>query len=421
VTQVRFVPDTGISVAAPVVRADGLELTVGMTLAADAPLVVRTVEVLAGTTLLPAASAAATQFLVTTPLPEIFSVSPIHLPVGTLVSFTIRGRDFRSTELVRVIPPDGVAVGPPQVNAAEDEITVSLSAAPDAALGARVVTVRTAAGETSPTPSVRNTIQITSGAGTTFSPVAAPAVGIVKPEDAPPPVSVTFGPIASVPVGVVLTATPTPPVATQFPVFAPRVGAAVGPIATRIEPAGAVRGTSQTVVVHGHSLGDVVSVTFAPAGNITASVPQPNAEGTELTVVLSVAASAPLAFHELVLLDAGGQRIAFGDPAQALVYVAPGVPEIDSIEPILGGQGAGLTLTVRGRNFQGATAVTVTPAEGLTIAFPITVNGAGTQLTVPLAIAPDAALGPRVIRIVTPAAASGEAATPANTFTVLSP
>jgi hypothetical protein len=49
------------------------------------------------------------------------------------------------------------------------------------------------------------------------------------------------------------------------------------------------------------------------------------------------------------------------------------------------------------------------------------VNSGGTELTVPVQIAPDAAIGPRVIRIVTPAAASGESATPANTFTVLPP
>jgi hypothetical protein len=49
------------------------------------------------------------------------------------------------------------------------------------------------------------------------------------------------------------------------------------------------------------------------------------------------------------------------------------------------------------------------------------VNPAGTELVLRLHIAPSAALGTRVIRVVTPGGVSASTASPANTFTVIPP
>jgi hypothetical protein len=94
---------------------------------------------------------------------------------------------------------------------------------------------------------------------------------------------------------------------------------------------------------------------------------------------------------------------------------------VSSISPILSTTGSLVTLTVRGQNMQNATAVTATPATGLTFDTSLSVTPDGTELTVRLQIAPNAPLGSRLIQVLTPTATSSVQQSPANTFTVFAP
>jgi hypothetical protein len=115
----------------------------------------------------------------------------------------------------------------------------------------------------------------------------------------------------------------------------------------------------------------------------------------------------------------GTQRVEFVPPGTNTFRIGVGVPHIDSIEPILHSRGQSFTLLIRGQNFQDVTAVTAEPAAGLAIDSVPVPNADGTQITVRITVTPDAPLGARVIRVVTPGGTTTEAAEPANTFTVL--
>ncbi len=162
------------------------------------------------------------------------------------------------------------------------------------------------------------------------------------------------------------------------------------------------------------------SVTANPPDGIALGAPQVSLDGTQVSVTFSVATSAPVGPREVVV-SAGGMRVPFFAASAARVYVAAGAPSIDSITPILAAQGSIVTLTVRGQNLRGASAVTAQPADGLGFEPTPAVDSTGTQIVIRFTIAPSAALGPRVIRVVTPGGITSSDAAPANTFTVISP
>ena len=93
-------------------------------------------------------------------------------------------------------------------------------------------------------------------------------------------------------------------------------------------------------------------------------------------------------------------------------------PIIQSISPIQETIDSNFTLTINGINFSGATAVNIEPADDISINS-LTVNGAGTQITVPIIIDLNAAEGPRAVTVTTPAGTTTSNLTPENTFSVV--
>lgn len=421
VTSVAFLPNTGITVGSPTIAGDGRSLTVPVTLATDSPQTMRTVQVLVGTTVLPAAPVSATQFRVTTPQPQIDSVSPLYLQVGQpLTTLTVLGKNFQNIQQVSVLPPNDVTISPPSVDATGTTITTSISAAATAAMGPRVVVVQTAAGSTSSTATIANTIMLTNTAGTTYTPIVTPLLGVLLQQPSAPPTSTTFGPFTSLNVGVVLEQTPPPPSTTSLFLTASQLGVALGSVATSVEPSGMPVATSGTLVIHGYALDSVTGVSLNPATGVTLGAPQVSPDGTQVTVSVTVAADAPAGWREMTLTTASG-KVTFSDTARGRFYVGAGLPTFSSISPILGTQGGVLTLTINGNNFQNAIAVTATPSDGITIGGGMTVNAAGTQITIPIAIATGAPTTARVIQVTTPAGTSSNVGAPANTFTVYPP
>lgn len=377
--------------------------------------------VLAGSTLVPAAPVEATQFLVTVPQPRIDSVSPLYLQVGQpLTALTIRGANYQNLQQVRIVPADGITLGTPSVNTSGTEVVLNISAAANATLGPRIVVVETAGGQTAEIATIANTLTLTDNAGTTYAPIISPSLGVVLQAPPPPPVETTIGPVIAPHLGVVLEADPPPPVTQTLFLAGAHLGVALGPIATRSEPSGLPVGGNTTLTISGFALNDVTSITLTPETGVTVGALTITPDGTQITASIDVAADAPVGWREIKLSTASGM-VPFSDPVVNRFYVASGLPTFDSITPILAKQGEVLTLTVRGNHLLKAIAVTAEPSEGITFTFPITVNATGTELTVPLQIAPDAPLGSRVIRVTTPGGISTEVAEPANTFTVFPP
>ena len=420
VTAIQFNPATGLSVGAVTPAADGKSVTAELAIALDAPQTVRAVKALAGAAEVPFASAGSAQFRVTLPQPELNSISPIAIQRAQAPQpLLIRGRNLKDASQVQVLPPEGMVVSLPTVNAAGTEATVNISAAADAATGPRVVTVTTPAGQSSTEASASNTLTIASSVGAAQSPIASPLLGVVL-ESAAPPASTPVGPILSPSLGVVLEDSAPPPSASQL-VASAALGVAVGPVATGRSPSGFAPGTSGMLAITGAGLDQVTSVAITPAQGITVGAHAAAGDGASLTIPLSIAADAQALVPRRVILTGALGEILFTQNASPLIVVGTGVPTLESITPILATQGDKVTMTIRGANFSGANAVTATPETGITFSNTRTVNAAGTELTVELAVAQDAPLGSRVIRVWVPGAASSDEAVPANTFTVYGP
>ncbi len=420
VSAVQLNPSTGITAATPVVAADGRSFTVDLTIAADAPRTLRKLRVLAGSTAVPFTLPELATFLVTEPQPEIQSVAPIVLRTGQPpLAFTVRGRNLQGATAVRFVPPNDIVVGTNlAVNASGTEATVSITVPAGTANGQRVVVIETPAGASSVTATEANTVTIADNVSASYDAVTAPLVG-VQNGPAPAPHPTTFDPILAPLVGVVIEQT-VPPSMTATNLHAQSVGVALGAAASALVQTPLVAGSSGALTVSGVGLDTVTAVTLSPATNVTAGTLTVNGAGTQLTIPITVAAGAVTAPHTLRLL-AGTTPVQFSNTASAMFFVAAAAPRIDSIEPLFGRQGEGISLLIRGANLHNASGVLVEPEQGVNVVTAPAVNAAGTEATLSLRIASDAALGGRVIRIVTPGGTTSANAEPANTFTVFTP
>jgi YD repeat-containing protein len=419
VTSIEFIPNAGLTVGTLTAATDGKSVTVPVTIAADAALTLRQVRLMAGTAEVPFATPEASRFKVSLPLPEIHSITPITLQIGQApIALTIRGRNFKDASAVKVTPTDGMTIGIPPADGSSTEVTVNISAAATAATGPRLVTVVTPAGESSTTLASSNTITLANSAGSTYSPIVAPIVGVVKQFDSQP-ASTAVGPIATPVLGVVVESVPAP-VSTTTTHYANKVGVALGSVALSLDAVGFAPGFNGALTISGHELDAVTSVSVKPAEGITFGTPTVSSDSAQVAVPMTVDATAARGVRTVTLGTAAG-AVNFVDPAKATLQVGPGVPHIDSITPILAEQGNTVTMVIRGARFHDATAVTASPNSGINfVPGTLSVNAAGTELSVSFIIDAAAPVGSRVIQVLVPGAASNANATAANTFTVLS-
>jgi YD repeat-containing protein len=422
VTGINVVPNTGLTIGSVTVAADGKSFAVSVTIAADALQTLRKVKVMAGVSEIPFASAEASQFRVSLPLPEFDSITPITLQTGqAAVPLTVRGRNFQNASQVKVTPAEGMTITtPPEISGDGRQITVNVSAAANAVLGARLVTVVTPAGESSAVPGPANTLTLYGDAGSTFTPIVSSLVGVVKLVTGEEPPATSIGPVLAPALGIVLQEV-TEPVSTTNSQFANAVGVAFGPTALSLDANGFAPGFNGSLIVQGHELDAVTAIGVVPATGITFGTPTTAPDGKQISVPMTVDAAAARGLRTLNLGTAAGS-IKFADPDAALLRVGPGVPQIDSITPILAKQGDIVSMTIRGNTLHDAVGVTATPESGITfVPGTLVVNASGTELTVRFVIDSSAPLGSRVIQVVVPGATSDAPAVPANTFTVFSP
>ena len=419
VTALSFSPADGLSVGPVTPAADGKSVAVSVAVAATASKTVRTVQALAGSVALPFSDFRQTQFQVSAALPRVDSVTPVNLAVGTgPLILTVRGVNFKDASLVSVLPATGVSVSqPPIVDADGTAITVNLTIAASATIGQRVVVVTTPVGTTDSAATPANTLNFVNTLGNAITPIQAPALGVVKLDDTPPPAVASL--LAAPNLGVVLQADPPPPATQEIFLGHTRLGVAVGPVAKTLQATSLRPGVSGTLNVSGVGLETVAAISVSPATGITLGAPVIAPDGLSLSVPLTLAADVPAGTKELSLSN-GATVVLFTEAAAARFIVAPGEPRIDSIAPILARQGETVTLTVRGAHLGGAS-VLVEPAAGVVLGSAPVISADGTQLTLGLFLPADAALGGRVIRIQTPGGITTDQPAPANTFTVFPP
>ncbi len=421
-TAVSFVPPAGITInGAPVVAGDGRSVTLDVSIAANAPTVTRVVRVATASGFVPAA-VGADRFTVTLPPPVITAIVPNRGVAGTALTLVVHGRDLTGATQVSFEPPDGVAIqNPPLIDANGVSATVTLTLATNAPLGQRVVRIATPGGMSTATGSVANRFEVSNDAGFSATPLVAPPVGVqVGPPlvDVPQPEAV--GPFLAAAVGVQVGSPPTeePQPEPVGPFAAPSVGVLVGSGVTGTTPAAVAPGTASfDLTVNGIGLGGVTAVTVQPSTGVTVNgAPVISPDGTSLVVNLSIALDAPRLSRRVLAATATGVLPAVRPGVDQLFVGRP--PSIASIVPNVVAIGSIFTMTINGADLDLATGVALLPPGGATIGT-LTVNAAGTQLTVPIELQGSIVPGARVVTLTTPAGTSSTSATPANTLNIV--
>lgn len=419
ITAAQFLPSTGLVVGGPIVAGDGASLTFIVTIDPAAPQALRTVRLLAGTAVVPFAGNGSDLFLVSAPVPSIESVTPNVWQTGQNgLAVTVRGRDLKTVTGVRLEPVDGVSFSAPVIDATGTLLTTNANIAAGTNIGPRALILTNTGGDSNLEATPANTVTLSAMAGQTFTPVVSPLLGVRVGETVPPNTSAPLGPFVSPLLGVVL-GEPVP-VSTAVDTFARPLGVAVGSVVIATEPPAFIRGATGTLTLHGQALDGATGITVNPADGITLGAPAISPDGSTLQASIAVAIDAALGARDIVVSNASG-RIPYANSTAPRLQVGVGVPVLDSITPILANQGDRVSLTIRGSNFTGATAVRIVPADGVQMSNTPVVDATGTQITVDFAIAANAPLGARVIQVLVPGAESTADPVPANTFTIYAP
>jgi hypothetical protein len=424
-SSVSFDSTEGLSVVrAPTANADGTEARFTVRVAADAPLGIRKLTLLAQGVPLTLARPEFGNFLVSALLPELSVIIPQVIVAGQpATTLTVRGRNFINVTGVRIEPGDGLTIGPLTVDADGSGLSFSLQAAAGAVSGPRTVIVSSAAGDSSAIQALGNTVRIAAQVGPTYAAIATPAVGVLvgNAASSPSPAGVDSL-LVSPPVGVHSEAPPPAPAVRELTPVSAMVGVTVGTSARSLSPTGWLRGASGTIVVNGHGLTKVTTASLVPDAGVLLGTPLVNADGTQLLLPITVAPDAPATSRQLHLRTAEGD-IAFAESAGNRLDIGRLPTRFDSISPIVLERGKAVTLTIRGKDLASVTAVAFEPTDGLR-AIGATIFGEdslGEYLTVNVSVTDDAPLGQRVMQLVVPGGATSMPAQPSNTVTVVVP
>ena len=390
VTGVAILPPTGITLGSISVNGDGTAVSVPVTVAVDAAPTLRQVSLAGAHQPYAASRTDSNRLRIVLPPPEIESIEPLFVAPGTVATLVVRGRNLQGATLVSAAPGSGLSLGAwPQVSGDGTVLTTALGVAGNAAPGLHAISVATAGGVSPAAATSANTLRVVSTVQSVLSPIAAAGVGVEKASTATPAALGSF-------------ANSTP------------LGISVGSVVVERTPAVGTIGETLTLELRGAGLQGVDAVSLLPATGVTAGAPAVNAEGTALTVSLVIAPDAPQTLRA-IQVRAGAASIPFAAGATALFRITPPQPRIESIEPVvlrIGGPTA--MLTVRGANFQNASAVRILPADGITVSTPPSVASSA-SLSINVTVAAGAAPGPRTVVVVTPAGETDGAPAANNT------
>jgi hypothetical protein len=417
VTSVNIVPATGLTLGTPVINGDGSQMSISLHIDPAATTGARQLQVRTASVSLPFARADDAMFLVSTPVPELDSITPQVLQAGQTATLSVRGRNLRNISGVRFLPADGLT--PSNISTSTDATLLTFNVQVDSAIasGPRVLVVQSAAGESSVDAAPGNTVQVARQLGNMLNAINAPLVG-VQVGSTSTPSNQNLGPVQAAAVGVLVgQAEPTPAPRLATPLTAARVGVLVGTLATQMTPKAVVVGTQSQITVQGIGLDSVTSADFAPNTGLTVSNLQSNPAGTSLNLNLTVDANAAKTQRLLVLRTASGQ-VLFANPQEALLLVAAPAPTLIALDPqiVVAGQPA-VTMTARGVNFRDVLGVRFVPPDGMT-AGNATVNSDGSLLQVSVQAAASAVSGSRTLIVMTAGGDSSADPVPANTFQV---
>jgi hypothetical protein len=196
------------------------------------------------------------------------------------------------------------------------------------------------------------------------------------------------------------------------------VGVSVGAVLESVSPGGWAVGSTQRFDLRGYGIPSGSQVEVVSAADVTVAPATVSEGGALLQVEIHAGEGAEEGPRRLVVRDPNGSALSFADPARGVVWLGQGAPEIHSVAPVTMLRGASVRLTIRGESMRNGT-LEVLPADGLAIDANPTINTAGTELAVNVIVDADAALGPRLIRVTTPAGSTSSELADYNTVSVV--
>ena len=373
--------------------------------------------------------AGSNQFRVTLPVPEISSLQPIRAMRGQVVALTIIGTNFGSASSVDFTPSTGITVvNPPTVSADGTMITTSLTITADAALGNRVVTATTPGGTSSPTASTANSFSVTIDAGTTYTPLLSPEIGVlVSTASLSGPVTMVYEPVTSREVGIMVTPpeSPTSQSVDYGSLVSTEVGVAVGGVFTGFSPAAMEPGSSATFTLTGVGLGTVTNITVVPSDNLTVKSWTPAADGRSGTV--NITADSGIVQGKRTLVPQVGSTALMSTVVGIDILQIGYKPVLNSIttsypaSSVLAVTGSTVTLTMNGVHLQGVTKIEVLSSDGITVDnAPIwSSNETGEHVSVTVIVAASAVVSDRLVRLITPYGSSSATLGTTNTLKII--
>jgi len=415
VSKVVLNPADGIVVGTPSVDADGKGFTVSLVIDAAAAKTQRKLFVQAGAENIEFANPGEARFLITAPLPVVESVAPTYLQIGSApVAVTVRGRNLAGASAAAILPANGIDVSPLASIAADGtSLVFSASASPGALPGARAVVVTTPAGVSTDILSVTNSIAVAATVSAAYGPVATSVVGVLL--QSPVTQASTAYAIYGPEVGVAIEPPAATPVSTLYGAWAPSVGIQLGALVEDLGVGWLYPGATGTLTLTGRELGAVSAVAVLPATDITLSNLRAAGDGSSVALDYAVSAAPATGSRDVRVSTANG-RVVFADPSKSRIGIAAAAPTIDSISPNIANLAKPVTLTIRGSNLKDPVALVVEPADGITATSSLSVNAAGSELTVTLSVDAATTTGDRVVRVKTWGGISGADPVPANTL-----
>jgi hypothetical protein len=415
VDAIRVEPSEGVTVSDLTVNADGKTVTVTLSIDSAAPQTERKIIASANGVDITASSPTADRFLITALQPEIYSITPNYLLAGGSVTVTVQGQYLNNAQAVSVSPVSGISTSTPTVNVEGTELTVTITAAADAAAGGRLFKVLTPGGETSNTVVPTNTLTVISDVAQ-IRPVYTTSLGVQKQTTA------AINDISYLQTSPLLGINKqyTPSVNTQtIPMTSAQVGVVLGVVANNVSPKTLPIDTASAITITGTGLNSVQSISFIPEDGIsqTGSL-SVSSDKTTLVLPVAVTADATQDTRQIVLHTESGTVPFITATADRVKIVDNILPQLTSLTPIQQIPGSSITLTINGENLQNTVAVAITPAQGISLSTP-TLSSDNTQLTVQMIIAADAAIGERVVTVQTLSGNSTTTASAANTFSVV--
>lgn len=388
----KLVPATGLSVGTATRSADGTLIQWPVVVAPDALLGARKVVLTdANGNEIVFADPARAALLVMAGLPAIDSMEPNFSLSGKTLQLLVRGKNLQLGR-VQLTPDTGIVLDTvPTLSSDGTTLTTTIVIAADAPTGARTVQVVTPAGASTSEAVPANTFTIAKQITSSVSSLASRAVGVVV---------AASDPVADT--GI------RQPVSTM-------VGVLVGTGVLEVSPRTGVIGTDVAVQVRGVGLQTVTEVSLSPAAGITVvGAPTSNADGTQLSFTLRVAADATLGLRQLVL-GVSGKPLALSRPEDMSFLIAAPLAELVSVAPqvLVAGQ-TSVRVTAQGRNFRNVLSARLEPPQGVTILGPFDAATDGSSVSFNATIASDATPGDRTLVVTTAAGDSSLASQPGS-------